>query len=486
MAQTQIHAPCGTLNGKQENGIYEFLGIPYAHARRFQKPEPVTWTGVRDCLAYGAAPPQPNYRGKKPTGWTYQMLGSEDCLNLNVWTRHPGQSEALRPVVVFVYGGAFQVGSNSMPAGAGDRFMEQEDMVYVSVNYRVGVLGFLELEDYGDTYRGSGNCGMWDLLTALRWIRTNISSFGGDPEGITLMGISAGAKAIGALLTLPEVQEICHSIILESGAMQAFRSRETALSITALYRSYLPDQADLLTLPAEQLVEAQAELCAREGCTCFWGPVLESPFALDWREQWKAGQRFRGRALIGCGRHELVGLVQNPGFLNRASQVAQDMFGVNGTLAIEKQKELVSQGIPVLEAWEQVFSDFMYRFYSDTLAQQLERDGNHVWVYSFEFPPARHGQGFFFLQGEVEKPENPLSPARKKEALALSHFFRGQVRKFILLGEPDPAIWRPYQGGWKMVLRTDPHMEFRPHDTLTGFPEEVFSRVSCPRKHVKL
>ena len=248
------------------------------------------------------------------------------------------------------------------------------------------------------------------------------------------------------------------------------------MAVTRDYQKYLPSGCDLLDAPAETLVEAQAEFCACEGSTCFFGPVLESPFSAGWREQWNAGACFRGKAIIGSGYHELVGLTQKEGFLERAEQVAFDLFGKNGALAAEKQKELVREGTDPLEGWERVFSDFMYRFYSDHFAKTLEQEGNDIWVYSFDYPPARHGQGFFFLQGQVEMPGEELAEEKVAEARKISDFFRARVREFILNDEPDPNLWPRYQGGNKMVFDVNSHMQYRPSDTLEGFPERVFCR----------
>lgn len=373
-----VSLSCGQVRGKKTAAGYSFLGFPFGKAERFCLPVPAEWEGILDCLDYGPAAPQSNYRGRKPEGLTFQLVGSEDCLNLNIWTKRLDEKAKL-PVVVYLYGGAFQVGRNSVPECAGDLFMEDNEMVYVSVNYRVGVLGFLELGGvYGEKYYGSGNCGIWDLILALRWIRENIAAFGGDPERITLMGISAGAKAIGALMTLPEIQSFCHSVILESGAMQSLRTLETADLVARRYLSCLPEETDPLTVSADVLVETQAEFCACDGCICFFGPVLTAPFHSNWQERWNTGERFQGRAIIGSSRHELIGLVQKPYFPIQAGKIAMDMFGDNGTIAIRKYHDLARKYNNFQSDWETVFSDFMYRFYSTELVKKLEEDGSLV------------------------------------------------------------------------------------------------------------
>ena len=473
-----ISLPCGRIRGQKTRSGYSFLAVPYGRAQRFRPPVPARWEGVLDCVEYGSCAPQPRQRGQTPADFSsFHTIGSEDCLNLNIWTKHI-QPQARRPVVVYVHGGAFQYGRNSVPDQAGDRFMEEDDMVFVSVNYRVGILGFLELGAMDPAYRGSGNCGIWDLLTAIRWVRENIAQFGGDPEQITLMGISAGAKSIGALLTLPEIQESCHSVILESGCMQAFRTVETARRVARRYLAYLPSGSDPRTAPLDVLLAAEAKFCACDGNTCFFGPVLTAPFRPDWRERWESGERFHGRAILGGCRHELIGLVQKPGFSQRAEQVAMELFGSNGSLAIEKHRELVEASVESQEAWEQVFSDFMYRFYTTQLAEKLEAEGNSVWSYSFDYGIAGHGMGFGYLMLQLTPPGAAPSPESEAKARPIAEFMRARFRSFILSGDPGTEIWPRYQGGYKMVFDQNPHMEYRPDDTLTGFPDQVYALIN--------
>ena len=476
MKDIYVNAPCGQIKGKETDTGYAYLGIPYGKAERFRAPEPVSWDGVRDCTEYGPMCPQPNYRRWKPEGFEYRMLGDEDCQNLNIWTPDTDPAEKL-PVAVFIQGGAFQVGSAAnSPRWAGDLFMEDDKMVVVTVNFRVGIMGFLELGAvYGEDYRGSGNAGMLDVLQSIRWLRGNISAFGGDPDNITLLGISAGAKIIGALLTLPEVQDCIHSVVMESGAMQALRTVETAEKVTASYMEYLPAGTDLLHAPAADLVEAQAEMCQVIGCTGFYGPVLTAPFRPDWQERWAAGERFTGKAVIGGGKHELVMSANNPEFKNDVDKALTDFFGNGAAIARQKFNELADTGMTETERWSQVLSDFMYRSYSDGLAKKLSVEGNRVWDYSFDYAPGAHGQGFAFLMNTVNPPGRQMEPEQLAEAMGIAAFFRARIREFLVKGEPDPELWQQYGDGNKMIFEKEPHMDYRPDDSITGLPDNVYA-----------
>ena len=472
----QVTTACGPVRGKRwrEGGV--FLGIPYGKAERFRAPGPVRWERPLDCFTYGSMAPQPARRGVRPSADArpFAMAGSEDCLNLNVWSPRMEDGAKL-PVVVYVHGGAFQYGANSKPDCAGDHFMGEEEMVYISVNYRLGVMGFLELgEACGADYAGSGNCGIRDLLLALRWARENCAVFGGDPERIILMGISAGAKVIGALMVLPEAQEICHRLILESGSMQSFRSPETARKVTERFLKFLPDGMDVRTAPAEEVLKAQAEFCACDGNTCFFGPVTEAPFTPDWMERWEAGERFAGKAVIGCNSHEMIRQAKKSGTPEALRQVAGELFGENAALAEKMAEERMENGLAPLEAWEPVLSDFMYRFYSNALARKLEADGNDVWCYSFDYGEACHGMGFAFLMGNINPPEGPLTGAEEEEARRASDALREKVLAWIREDGAQETVWPRYRGGNKLVVDVETRMEYRPADTLEGFPAQVY------------
>src|SRR5690348_272393 len=187
-----IETDAGRVRGARKRGLCVFRGIPYGDeptgAHRFRAPRPVpAWTGVRDALAYGATavqlrPPVDPERAEGPLGERERV--GEDCLVLNVWTPEPSGK---RPVMVWLHGGGFSVGSASSPLYDGSELARNGDVVVVSVNHRLGLLGFLQLEQlFGERYAGSGNAGILDLIAALQWVARNIERFGGDPSCVTI------------------------------------------------------------------------------------------------------------------------------------------------------------------------------------------------------------------------------------------------------------------------------------------------------------
>ena len=422
---------------------------------------------------------QPNFLGKRKPGFDLHFVGSEDCLNLNIWTPSL-KREAKLPVVIYIHGGAFQIGSNSNPERSGDRFAAGTPMVFVSVNYRLGVLGGLYLGDLlGEAYQDSGSNSALDVLAAIRWVKANAEAFGGDAENITLMGVSAGAKCIGALMTLEESSNLFSKVILESGATQALRSTTAAIELRDRYISYLEEQEPqaLLHMPVEKLLRAQVEFCNRDGSTAFFGLVLDgTTFQEDWRERWESGISWKGRALLGSNLHEMHGLAEQPEFLKDPIPVLRDLFGGNAcTLLQAHQRDGVD--------WTKLLSDAMYRSAIDQLAQRLSQSGNPVWVYSFDYPPAHHGMGFHFIMQQESTsfccvPESE-QPAAKKTAELMNQC----MCEFICCGNPDPEQvwgWQPISAGSKSKLSFGPQITLRPFhgDSLERMPEYTYCELN--------
>jgi para-nitrobenzyl esterase len=183
----------GELRGAREGGIAVFRGVPYAAPPvgelRFQSPQPVpAWRGARDATKDGPIAPQGRSRLAHVMG-DFERPQSEDCLTLNIWTPAPDSEK--RPVLVWIHGGAFSSGAGSLAWYSGERFAANGDLVVVSINYRLGALGFLCLPGVSD-----GNLGLLDQVAALRFVRDNIAAFGGDPDNVTVVGQSAGAASI--------------------------------------------------------------------------------------------------------------------------------------------------------------------------------------------------------------------------------------------------------------------------------------------------
>jgi para-nitrobenzyl esterase len=287
----------GRIRGVDVGGIKTFKGIPYgassAGRNRFMPPkDPPVWTGVRDTLAYGPSAPQREPGVQAATGeFSVAAAGlpreSEDCLVLNVWT--PGLSGAgKRPVMVWCHGGGFSSGSGSSPGTDGTNLAKRGDVVVVSINHRLNVLGFTYLGDLGAGASGdaelgsSGAAGMLDVVHALKWVRANIANFGGDPSNVTVFGQSGGGRKVAALLAMPAAKGLFHRAIIESGATIKLVPREqgahVARELAATLGMSAPTLSDLQAVPLDRLMGAYFETVRRmnvDQMTMGFSPVVD-------------------------------------------------------------------------------------------------------------------------------------------------------------------------------------------------------------------
>jgi para-nitrobenzyl esterase len=270
--QAIVNTPGGKLEGDFNNGIYVFKGVPYAAAPvgnlRWLPPQPAkSWSGTRPAKKYGAIAPQilMPVAGPGTPDFSSQPQ-NEDCLFLNIWT--PGLDDARRPVMFWIHGGAFIIGCGSEAFLEGGNLAKRGDIVLVSINYRLGAPGFMNLKEITDgRIPSTGNEGLLDQVAALEWVVNNISAFGGDPENITIFGFSAGGMSVGTLLAMPAAHGKFQKAINRSGAANIFGSLDGAVKITNQYLKILglkgKDVDGLRNLTTQQLMDAQQELGVR-------------------------------------------------------------------------------------------------------------------------------------------------------------------------------------------------------------------------------
>jgi para-nitrobenzyl esterase len=213
----------GKVMGARVDGVYEFKGVPYATAGRFEESKPASWNGVKKTLAYGEVCPNGAVTVNPHEFVTtsgQDLVENEQCLNLNVWstTNQPVAKKKQKPVIVWMHGGGFSSGSSAeLPYYNGHNLADQQDVVFVSVNHRLNVLGYLDLSSYGPQYAKSGNLGQLDLVAALQWVKANAAQFGGDASNVTIMGQSGGAGKVMTLLGMPSAQGLFSKAVVMSG-----------------------------------------------------------------------------------------------------------------------------------------------------------------------------------------------------------------------------------------------------------------------------
>lgn len=384
----------GLISGVEENGIKIFKGIPYAAPPvgnlRWQPPAPVIeWEGVKDCSEFAASPmqvdPVPFYM------WSEEFLIpttpiDEDGLYLNIWTPSAKTSEQL-PVVVWIHGGGFQSGSGSVPIYDGTT-MAQKDLVYVSINYRLGVFGFLAhpeltaLSDQGS----SGNYGLMDQIAALQWVQNNIHQFGGDPNKVTIAGQSAGAASVAFLVASPLAKGLFSKAIAQSGAGILSRSPDNSgISLPTLAQAEFNGIALMEKMGASSIADLRAtpsrELLEKgnfRGQPIIDGWVLPKPIA----EIYQTGQQNPVSLMTGWNREDgiMMGGFQSPEvFRNQIMDQWGDEKG-NQLLSLYPSLDKAQS----IAAQKDLQRDIVFGAQNYALANMVSDQGLSVYVYRFE------------------------------------------------------------------------------------------------------
>ncbi|OGO00653.1 MAG: hypothetical protein A2Y90_02895 [Chloroflexi bacterium RBG_13_52_12] len=267
--QSVVSTKAGKVEGYQEGGLYVFKGIPYAAPPigelRWMPPQSVKpWSGVRSAVKYGYISPQNPMPIAAPGMAVFEKESqNEDCLFLNIWT--PGLDDARRPVMLWIHGGAFIIGSGTEPFLEGGKLAKRGDIVLVSINYRMGAFGFMNLKEVtGGKIPATGNEGLLDQVAALDWVHDNIAAFGGNPDNVTVFGFSAGGMSIGNLLGMPSARGKFHKTINRSGAANVIGQLDDAVNISEQYLKVLnlkgQDTDALRKLTTQQLLDGQQAL----------------------------------------------------------------------------------------------------------------------------------------------------------------------------------------------------------------------------------
>ena len=263
---TIVETGLGKLEGFERDGVRVFRGIPYAKPpvgelrfRASEKPEP--WAGVRDASSFGPAAHQPPLMLAALPGFDIGEQ-SEDCLYLNVYAPAGASTASPRPVMLWIHGGAFVIGSGAQSIYDGCKLARRGDVVLVTINYRLGALGFLDL---GQPELAAPNAGLLDQIAALEWVRDNIGAFGGDADNVTIFGESAGGMSVGTLLGCPAARGLFHKAIPQSGSCQAITRRSRIVDCDHRSGALRPRHGDAEREGAAGGSDRQAEAGAADG-----------------------------------------------------------------------------------------------------------------------------------------------------------------------------------------------------------------------------
>ena len=483
-----VSTEAGKVAGYIENGIYTYKGIPYAEADRFMPPHsPAPWKGIRSSRAYGPVCPQ----GKR-TGWYSDEqafafdwddgYADENCLRVNIWTQGINDKKK-RPVMVWLHGGGYSAGSGQeLPAYDGAALCKKGDVVLVSLNHRLNVLGFLDLSAFGEKYAKSGNVGLLDLVEALKWVKNNIEQFGGDPQNVTIFGQSGGGGKVSTLMATPAAAGLFDKAIVQSGSllnvMQPKYSRKIGLT-TLNELGLKPSQIDeLAKVPYEKLLEAAnkavlkiREEAGTEGLDALlfgWEPTVDGN-VLPWQPaDVKAIELSKGiPLLVGTTLHEFTASAYNPALRNIDQEGAvnelKKRYG-------EKTHEFLSvfkKAYPNYQPKDLLDVDFLFRpKVLEQASLRCNKQGAPVYTYLFTWESpvldgmfrSTHCMELPFVFNNISRCK-PLTGG-EPEAYKLAEKMSSAWISFAKTGNPNTGklpTWKPYsiQEGATMLFNNN-------------------------------
>jgi para-nitrobenzyl esterase len=460
----------GRIEGVQTDTHLFFRGIPYAAPplgqRRFRPPEPPEpWPGIRVCTEFGCAPPQ-------APGVLPDMAGGptdEDCLFLNVYT--PVADAGRRPVMVWIHGGGFTTGSAAQAMFDGGQLCARGDLVVVTLNHRLGALGYLHLPDLEDA---GTNLAQLDQIAALEWVRDNIEAFGGDPSSVTIFGQSAGGVSVSVLLAIPAARGLFHRAIAQSGAASLAVPRHVAVKNAGRLMDELSvdpgDSAKLREIPAEKLIVAQESAFGRWIPT-FGLPALAPVIDLELLpghplETIREGSAWDIPLLVGSNRDEakLFTVRREAETSVDEEQVLSLVRGLMPRAARGNAERIIEAYRTARASWTStepadllnaIASDRSYRIPSILLAeaQGLNQSRTYKYLFTWESPAmggrlgACHALELPFVFGTLDAPTIDRFAGAGPEAEALSRRVMDAWIAFARCGDPShPGLpaWPAY------------------------------------------
>lgn len=480
MSGTIVETAYGRVQGEKLEKVYAWKGIPFAKAPtgslRFRPPQrPEPWEDVRDATQFSPVAPQTpsdimNFLGNDASNM------NEDCLYLNVWS--PGVDNKRRPVLVWIHGGAFVSGAGSSSWYDGTSFASKGDVVIVTINYRLGILGFLDVSEVGgEQYATSGNCGILDQVAALEWVKENIERFGGDPDRVTIFGESAGAMSIGVLLGLPSAKGLFHQAILQSGAARNAIPKEKATKVAKKLLDALKVESitDLENIPVEKLLEVSSLVPPMSLV-----PVIDGVSLPEHPEQAIAkGAAKDVKILIGTNKDEYnIFTAFDPLWKNANPQTREVIFEKTfGPIWPELSKQFLGAGELSQSLYNQLMTIQVFTYPAIKLAEQQVNQGASVWMYRFDWESpvfngalkATHALEIPFVWNTLNKPKTENLTGSSPDRQIVSDQMHEAWIAFARYGDPNTKTlpeWPQYE------LESRPTLIFNNESTVVEKPNE--------------
>ena len=446
-----INTTLGQVSGIMQEGTLAYLGIPYAKVERFMPPQPVEpWEGIRACDHWGPMVMQQTW-GKQLSD--DEMSEQNSCV-LNVWTTNVN---AHKPVMLWLHGGGFDSGTSEWDPGMQ---LAKKDVVVVSVNHRLNILGFLDLSAVSPDYKYSGNVGMLDVVQVPEWIRDNIARFGGDPSNVTIFGGSGGGGKVGTLLCMPAAHGLFHKAIIMSGTILNVNNHEMTQTWgkAVMQELDITDIEALKQVPYQTLYDAGQRAMAasigtrKPGTPMMWGfgptpdgeVLLQQPFQPNF-----AAISDSIPILIGTTFNELQRLhYQRALTLDEAKKELEPTFGADTDAYVEA----FAQTYPDFTPQDLLSIDWLFRpktiITADAIAQSRKAP-TYTYMFTWRSPlnnGSIHGHELKFCFNTLHRAKNDL-PEPTAEDLKLADLMSSVWAQFAHNGNPNiPELptWQPY------------------------------------------
>ncbi|WP_418825719.1 carboxylesterase/lipase family protein [Phocaeicola sp.] len=484
----------GKVAGYLENNIFTFKGIPYAKAERFMPPvAPDQWDGIRSSRAYGPTCPQTERMGWQSDEQAFAFnwddgFPGEDCLRVNIWTQGLKDGKK-RPVMVWLHGGGYAAGSGQeLPSYDGAALSKKGDVVVVTLNHRLNVLGFLDLSAYGGKYAQSVNVGLLDLVAALRWVHNNIENFGGDPSNVTIFGQSGGGGKVSTLLATPSAKGLFQKAIVQSGSMQRTMESKYSRQIAAATLEELgiqPENIDKLqSTPYKTLLAAGEKAIAKvrkeaekEGIHSFifgWGPTVDGNILPKQpEEQTELSKDIP--MMIGTTLHEFCISTYVPALRNATLDQAKEMLKAKYGDKTDEYIEVFKKVYPAATPKDLIDTDVTFR--PTAIEQGNWKAAQHaapVYMYQFAWESpimdgilrSTHCMEIAFVFDNIARCASMTGGG--KDAQALADKMSSAWIQFARTGNPSVEglpVWEPYtaEKGATMIFNNQSEIRYN-HD----------------------
>lgn len=510
----------GRLQGTiVEEGVRAFRGVPFARPPvgplRFAPPQPPDpWTGIRSAETFGPV----SHQGTIGLGFmgAGQQTQSEDCLYLNVWTPDLG---GRRPVMVWVHGGAFLLGAGSEPLYDGSRLASRGDVVVITINYRLGALGYLAHPTLRDEATGAcGNWGLLDQIAAIEWVRDNAEAFGGDPSQITLFGESAGSMSVTTMMAAPRARGLFKRVIAQSGAPVVASADEAGATAERVIDALDVTATQLRDVPVARLVDVQQKIMMAgqgpggglSGEVMAFRPNVDGAVLTSApQDAVQDGAASGVELLIGTNRDEMKlfslldqGDLDDAGLLARLGNHLDEKTARGVVDTYRSARAGRGEASDAKELWSAMETDRFFRAPAMRFAAAHAAHGSPTFAYLFCWPSpmamlgAAHAIELPFVFGTLDAPMIELFAGGGPEAERLSTIVQGAWTTFARTGDPSTqelGLWPRFDHHerFTMVLGADNEVQHPPRAAeldcweIEGQPTAVDAPSAGPAKEVR-